>query len=161
MAATALLAAAPTAAAEGNPTLDRAYAQFNDYNEAEGKSHQCSDHSEEFRFRFYYRTGYRGNFVNIGKPIWDLLSEPTGYGSRPLVFCGGPENGDGWRQQVGNNSASAYNWYVGYCATVYYYAGFQGAGQGLAETFSPRTGRDLGVTRNDNRSVNFVSCRLT
>ncbi|MFJ5778967.1 hypothetical protein [Streptomyces sp. NPDC093094] len=153
--AVAVLAGASPALAEGDPTTGGAYDQWQATNSS-GQTEQCAEHSDDFRFRFYYRQNYGGAWVNIGANIWDLKSEPTGYGSRPLLFCGGSSDGKG--QQVANNSASAYNWYDGYCATVYYYAGYSGASQGLFDTYSPRSGHNLGATRNNNRSIEFARC---
>ncbi|WP_030200053.1 hypothetical protein [Streptomyces sp. NRRL S-87] len=154
MAATAL-GTAGTALAEGNPTEDHAYNQWQAVN-AEGQTEMCAEHSDAFRFRFYFRPDYGGAWVNIGQNIWDLKSEPTGFGPRPLLFCGGSSDGKG--QQVANNSASAYNWYDGYCGKVYYYAGYQGASQGLVDDIWPRSGKTLGPTRNNNRSIAFRTC---
>ncbi|MFJ5548891.1 hypothetical protein [Streptomyces sp. NPDC093225] len=91
----------------------------------------CAEHSEAFRFRFSFRPDYGGAWVNIGQNVFVLKSGPTGFGSRPLLFCGG--SGDGTGQQVANNSASAYDWYEGYCGKVSYYAGYQGASRGLVD----------------------------
>lgn len=61
-----------------------------------------------------------------------------GDGAHPRTFCGGPS--DGWGQAVANNSASAYSWYEGYCATVSSYKCYAGTSSGLFDTFSPRSG---------------------
>ncbi|MBO1331374.1 hypothetical protein [Streptomyces sp. VRA16 Mangrove soil] len=159
LSALALFAAAPSASAEEDPRIDRNAEIWFAYNEEEGIEHRCAEHSDYFRFRFYYRSNYGGAFINIGQPIWDLKSVSNTSYSAPLLFCGGPSDGRG--QEVANNAASAYNWYIGYCATSYYYKGYQGASSGYADTLSPRTGRNLGVTANNNRSVNFASCRLS
>ncbi|MFC9594002.1 hypothetical protein ACFTUC_30015 [Streptomyces sp. NPDC056944] len=155
--ATSALGTAGSALAEGNPTYDQPYEQRNAYNTQFGISEQCSPQSEEFRFRFYYRPNYGGAWINIGKSIWDLKSVSDGSTSNPLTFCGGPSDGRG--QIVANNSASAYNWFEGYCGVVYYYKGY---GAGATDTqfdyFSPRSGRNLGPTANNNRSIQFIRC---
>ncbi|MFC9594788.1 hypothetical protein [Streptomyces sp. NPDC056944] len=154
--AAASLGTVPSALAESNPIIDNDYDQWWSQNTDLGVSDRCADWSYNHRFRFYYRPGYGGAFINIGHNLWDLKAVYRGDGAHPLTFCGGPS--DGWGQEVANNSASAYNWYEGYCATVYYYKGYAGASSGLFDTFSPRSGHDLGRTRNNNRSIEFANC---
>ncbi|MET9349971.1 hypothetical protein [Streptomyces termitum] len=155
--AVSALGTSGSALAEGNPLYDQPYEQRNAYNEQFGISEQCSPQSEEFRFRFYYRSNYGGAWINIGKSIWDLKSVSDGSTSYPLTFCGGPS--DGMRQIVANNAASAYNWFEGYCGVVYYYAGYgAGATDRQFDYFSPRSGRNLGPTANNNRSIQFIRC---
>ncbi|MFJ5546498.1 hypothetical protein [Streptomyces sp. NPDC093225] len=150
------LSTAPPALAEANPTLDGNYDTWDAYDLEENKPERCADTSDLFRFRFYFNSNYGGSFINIGHPIWDLLAVYMGSGPQPLRFCGGPSAG--MDQVVGNNAASGYNWYEGYCATVYYYHGYAGAKEGLADEFSPRSGHNLGPTYNENRSINFRPC---
>ncbi|MFE9421727.1 hypothetical protein ACFYNO_02055 [Kitasatospora sp. NPDC006697] len=141
------LALASPAMAEGDPTGFLA----SNGSDAFFSPETCAGSSDVFRFRFYYHTGYRGAWVNVGHNFSDLtsfyVSDGMSYAS--LNFCDG--TGDGAGQGAGNNSASAYNWYNGYKANVYYSHNYTGS----YETFYPNSGRDLGVTRNNNRSIEF------
>ncbi|MEV5507274.1 hypothetical protein [Streptomyces orinoci] len=115
----------------------------------------CDGHSDDFRFRFYYHSNYQGAWVNVGHPVYDLTSLDFGVGhtAPPLRFC--PGTGDGSGQQAANNSASVYNWYDGYCANVYYSAGYRGP----VDHFGPSSGGNLsGTLNNNNRSINFTHC---
>lgn len=115
---------------------------------------RCADHTEEFRFRFYYSAGYTGAWVNVGHNIYDLKAIAmggSGGGYHPLRFC---DKGNGAGQNVANNSASAYNWYSGYCGTVHYSAGYKGA----SEKIWWGSGQNLTSTKNNNRSISFSQC---
>lgn len=149
MAATALSLAAP-AYAEGDPTSE---VDSNGASTIQSPD-RCAQYSDEFRFRFFYHADYKGAWVNVGHPVYDLKSVDFGVGnSHPaLTFCDG--TGDGGGQQVANNSASAYNWYDGYCANVYYSAGYRGP----RDIVPARNGGNLNQTKNNNRSVNFSRC---
>ncbi|MFI6685656.1 hypothetical protein [Streptomyces sp. NPDC050485] len=142
------LPVAGTAAAEGNPTyeLNSNGADTTESMEA------CADHSDQFRFRFYYHAGEAGAWINVGHPIYDLKSIYIGVGgNQTLHYC---DNGDGAGQVVANNAASAHNWYDGYCAQVFYSAGYKGA----KEVVSSHSGINLTSTKNNNRSINFYGC---
>ncbi|MGW1198847.1 hypothetical protein ACWD4B_23875 [Streptomyces sp. NPDC002536] len=149
VAAAALSVAASPAFAEGDPTGESTY----NNNLTVLSMEKCAEHSEDFRFRFYYHSDYKGAWVNVGHPIYDLKAIGQGDGSYPaLYFCGG--TGDGAGQQVANNAASAYNWFNAYCGTVYYNHGYRGAQDDI---FS-RSGANLTNTKNNDRSVNFRPC---
>ncbi|MEU7019628.1 hypothetical protein ABZ990_03075 [Streptomyces sp. NPDC046203] len=151
------LSAAP-AMAQNNPMIEGDYDQWWAV-ETDGTttfSARCADHTEQQRFRFYYSPNYQGAFINIGHPLYDLLAVYAGDGAHPLTFCGG--GGAGWGQNVGNNAASVYNWYNGYCGTVYYYAGYNR--KGAYKSYWPNSGgnlQDAGL-RNNNRSIEFSNC---
>ncbi|MET9350110.1 hypothetical protein [Streptomyces termitum] len=157
--ALSLAVSAVPAAAESNPMIEGDYKQWDAVEVVNGNSFpaRCADHTEQFRFRFYYSPNYQGAFINIGHPLYDLLAVYAGDGAHPLKFCGG-EGAAGWGQNVGNNAASVYNWYDGYCGTVYYYAGYNR--KGAYKTYWPHSGgnlQDVGL-RNDNRSIDFANC---
>jgi len=63
-----------------------------------------------------------------------------------------PGPGAGGGTPVGNNSASARNTYSNRTLSIYYYAD---AG-GPRDVLSPRSGRNLGVTANNNRSFRIA-----
>ncbi|MGI5340749.1 hypothetical protein ACQEVS_26815 [Streptomyces sp. CA-181903] len=137
-----------TAGAEGNPTGRSDY-DYTTYQNPE----RCADQSEEFRFRFYFNSGYGGAWTNIGHPMHDLTVMHVGgdAGDVPLRYC---DKGKGAGQVVGNNSASAYNWYRGYCATVFYNSWYRGASDRIA----PNNGMNLSATYNNNKSIDFEAC---
>lgn len=139
------LSGAGLAHAESDPTID-----VNSNAESTLLSmEKCADHSEEFRFRFYYSPEYQGAWVNVGHNIYDLMYIKMMYSpAYPLHFC---ENGSGGGQQVANNAASAYNWYEGYVGTIHTSAGYKGDW----EMIGPRSGHAVLNTRNDNRSIEF------
>lgn len=146
----ATLPAATHAAAEGNPTAQIDAMDTDSFWSPEA----CAGSSDQFRFRLYYHPGQTGAWVNIGHDIDDLeyldLGDP---GPNPLPFCDGTGAGAG--QSSANNAGSAYNWFDGYCATVHYSAGYQGASQ----RFNPNSGGDLNsALHNNDRSVGFGSC---
>ncbi|MFI6685657.1 hypothetical protein [Streptomyces sp. NPDC050485] len=144
------LAPAGTASAEGNPTT----VYDSNGEDTLMSMDKCADHTDNFRFRFFYHSGEAGAWVNVGHPIYDLKSIAmggSGGGNHPLSFC---DQGDGAGQAVANNSASVHNWYDGYCGSVYYSAGYKGA----KETIWHNSGADLSATKNNNRSVNFSTC---
>lgn len=148
--ATAALSFASPAHAEGDPSIA---VDSNNADSAQSME-RCAPNSDEFRFRFFYHADFKGAWVNVGHPIYDLTSLDFGVGhsAPPLTFC---NTGDGGGQQVANNSASAYNWYEGYCANVYYSAGYRGP----MDSIFHRSGGNLsGNTRNNNRSINFSHC---
>ncbi|MFF7775184.1 hypothetical protein ACFZCG_12190 [Streptomyces tanashiensis] len=110
----------------------------------------CANQSEEYRFRLFYSPDYKGAWVNIGHPIYDMLALKMPYSDpRPLYFCGGTGTGSG--QRAGNNAGSAYNYYEGYIGTLYYSAGYKGA----FEMIGARSGHTLLNLRNNNRSIEF------
>ncbi|MGW1198848.1 hypothetical protein ACWD4B_23880 [Streptomyces sp. NPDC002536] len=148
--AAATLSVAAPAYAEGDPT---------DVVDTNGDDtimspDRCDGHQDRFRFAFYYHSDYKGASVFVGHPIYDLKSISVGAGNTypPLRYCEG--TGDGAGQQVANNAASAYNWFEGYCATVYYNQGYRGA----QDDISSRSGANLTGTNNNNRSINFRHC---
>ncbi|MEV7419133.1 hypothetical protein [Streptomyces sp. NPDC089919] len=150
-AVTALLAATTVATggiahAESNPTIDL----NSNGDDTTLSMEKCAEHSEDFRFRFYYSPDYKGAWVNVGHNIYDMKSiDVTAAPDRALYFC---DNGAGGGQQAANNAASAYNWYEGYEATIFYSLGYRGAW----DTVRPRSGISLlPNTRNNNRSINF------
>ncbi|WP_329498672.1 hypothetical protein [Kitasatospora herbaricolor] len=145
--AAASLLTAGTAAAEGNPV------EGVDWDTATS-SHKCADQSDQFRFRFYYNSNQAGAWINIGHSVYDLKSVEiggSGGGYQALYFC---DKGNGAGQYVANNAASAYNWFLGYCATVHYNSGYRGA----EEHVYPNNGINLTSTKNNNRSINFEAC---
>ncbi|MEU5425042.1 hypothetical protein AB0H73_05465 [Streptomyces olivoreticuli] len=148
--ATAALSLAAPAYAEGDPT---AFSDANGDDTIESPD-RCDGHQDRFRFAFYYHSDYKGALVFVGHPVYDLKSINVGAGNSypPLRFCEG--TGDGAGQQVANNAASAYNWFDGYCANIYYSAGYRGP----KDTISSRSGGNLNSTRNNNRSINFNHC---
>ncbi|MFF8378484.1 hypothetical protein ACF07V_20425 [Streptomyces sp. NPDC015661] len=132
--------------AEGNPT-----AYISSDEDTIMSSQKCAGSSEEFRFRLYYSPNYSGAWVNIGHDIYDMLALKMPYTTPvPLRFC--PNTGSGSGQAAGNNAASAYNWYDGYSANVYYSAGYKGAYDYVGSRSGVST---LVNTRNDNRSIKF------
>lgn len=153
-----LAVSAVPAAAQNNPMTEGDYDQWWAVETVGGVSSSaaCADNANQFKFRFYYSPNYQGAFINIGHPLYDLLAVYAGDGAHPLKFCGGGGSGRG--QNVGNNSASVYNDYEGYCGTVYYYAGYNR--KGAYKSYWPHSGgnlQDVGL-RNDNRSIDFSNC---
>ncbi|WP_327067705.1 hypothetical protein [Kitasatospora sp. NBC_01302] len=142
------LSFAGTAMAEGNPTI----MVGSNGDDTIMLPDACADHTDQFRFRFYYHAGYQGAWINVGHPIADMTSIPIGGGNSypALTFC---SNGDGGGQRVANNSASAYNWFDHYGATVYYSKNFSGG----FDRILPNSGMNLDATKNNNRSINFYS----
>ncbi|MEV7021516.1 hypothetical protein [Kitasatospora sp. NPDC093558] len=140
---------APAAMAEGDPTIT---VKSNDSDTLLDMD-KCAEHTDNFRFRFYYHKDYKGAWVNVGHPVWDLKYIDSGVdpAENPLRFCG---DSDGGGQPAANNSASAYNWYDQYCAYVYYSKGYGGA----SERIAPHSGGNLGATANNNRSITFGKC---
>ncbi|WP_086822532.1 hypothetical protein [Streptomyces sp. NRRL B-24572] len=142
------LTGAGTAHAEGDPT-----AWISSDEDTIMSSQKCAGSSEEFRFRLYYSPNYSGAWVNIGHNIYDMLALKMPYTpAMPLRFCDNTGSGSG--QVAGNNAASAYNWYDGYSASVYYSAGYKGAYDFVQRRSGVST---LVNTRNDNRSIQFSS----
>ncbi|MFI1106203.1 hypothetical protein [Streptomyces melanogenes] len=147
--AAATLSGTGIAAAEGNPTIP-----YDTDHDSWESPHKCADQSEEFRFRFYFNSNYGGAWVNIGHNLSDLASLSiggSGGGYVALSYC---DKGKGAGQRVANNSASAYNWYRGYCATVHYNSGYRGA----TDRIYPNNGMNLSATYNNNKSINFDAC---
>ncbi|GGY42251.1 hypothetical protein [Streptomyces tanashiensis] len=156
LAAASLSLTATPASAEDNPMRDSNYDQWWDLEPDGSTFSRCADHTDKFRFRFYYNSDYAGSWINIGHPLWDLLNVYRGDGPHALTFCDGKGNGAG--QVVGNNAASVYNWYDGFCGTVYYNSGYNR--KGPYRTYSPRSGGNLADAglKNENRSIEFATC---
>lgn len=145
----ATLSTIGNAGAEGNPTGRDEYDTSTYLN-----PERCADQSEEFRFRFYFNSNYGGAWTNIGHPMHDLTVMHiggSGGGDVPLTYC---DKGKGAGKVVGNNSASAYNWYRGYCATVFYNSWYRGA----TDRIYPNNGMNLSATYNNNKSIDFDAC---
>ncbi|MFI6685660.1 hypothetical protein [Streptomyces sp. NPDC050485] len=147
--AVAALSFATPAHAEGDPTL----AVDSNGGDTMQAPEKCAEHTDQFRFRFYYHSGNQGAWVNVGHPVYDLKYIDMGAPPlQPLKFC--PGTGDGALQPIANNAASVFNWYQAYCGTVYYSAGYKGA----SETIFHGSGANLTSAKNNNRSINFTSC---
>ncbi|GAA4991240.1 hypothetical protein [Kitasatospora paranensis] len=140
---------ATVAAAASLATALPAFAEApaaNDDNDSYYSSEKCAAHSDWFRFRLFYNSGYQGAWVNAGHGIGNFDALQTNNGVKALTFCSGTGNGAG--QNVKNNTASVYN-YGGHLVVV----SVNSWSHGDTDAFYPNTGGNLVATYNNNASM--------